>query len=283
MASTKGPLLSKPTPTNTVTQHQKITTTNRPATSPKQESTTIKFVPITVILNPESKTEASNEQQIIEKVSEITTNRNVMSSKIPTTTEENIKLQTFQSVQGKEFECQFCSTVWAQLKLRNCRFTNFLHWFLETTFTTPATTTVSTAKPSRRTTTISLPITSKTTAQPFGVASTVPSVTSTTQVKPRTTTEISKVTTQRTVITEKPTKPTSTVKPTVTKSATAKPASTKPTASSSSKRPDQSQATTSQPTKTTVKPSNHKTTSIKPIPTLSTNKQSTNGSYESSE
>lgn len=103
ISSTKGSLLSKPTPMNTI-QHQKVTVTNKPMTSPKVETTTVKFVPITMNLNAESKTEASNEQPIIEKIPEITTVRNIISSKLPTTTEENIKLQTFQSVQGEEFD-----------------------------------------------------------------------------------------------------------------------------------------------------------------------------------
>lgn len=94
--------MSKPTPMNTV-QYQKVTMTNKlpMMTSPKVETTTVKFVPITMILNAESKTEASNEQPIIDKIPELTTVRNIISSKLPTTTEENIKLQTFQSVQGK--------------------------------------------------------------------------------------------------------------------------------------------------------------------------------------
>lgn len=76
---------------------------NKPMTSPKLETTTVKFIPITMILNTESKTEASNEQSIIEKIAE-TTVHNVVSSTLPTMTEENIKLQTFQSVQGEEFD-----------------------------------------------------------------------------------------------------------------------------------------------------------------------------------
>lgn len=76
--------------------------TNKPLTSPKPETTTVKFIPMTVILKTESKTEASNEQPIIERIPD-TTVRNVISSKLPTTTEENIKLQTFQSVQGRKF------------------------------------------------------------------------------------------------------------------------------------------------------------------------------------
>lgn len=143
---------------------------------------------------------------------------------------------------------------------------------------------MSTIKPSRRTTTVSLPITPKTTAQSFGIASTAPSITSTTQVKPRTTTESSRTTTQSTVITEKATKPTATAKPTATtKPILTKLTTTKPTIPSS-KRPEQSQATTSQPTKTTVKlPTNQKTTSIKPISTTSSAKPSTIGSYRNIE
>lgn len=64
----------------------------------RPDSTSIKYVPITTVLNSESKTESSNEQQIVDKFPQTTTNKYVI-TKLPATTQESIKLQTFQSVQ----------------------------------------------------------------------------------------------------------------------------------------------------------------------------------------
>lgn len=63
-----------------------------------------------MVLNTESKTEASNEQPIVGKQPETTT-KNSIAFKLPTTTEENIKLQTFQSVQG-QFTYPFSFFTW---------------------------------------------------------------------------------------------------------------------------------------------------------------------------
>lgn len=94
--TTKKPIMTTQTSirhqNSSTTKSVQRTTTNRPT------STTTKYNTITTVLNTESKTEDSNEQHSFDKFT-ITTNQNVTTSKMPTSTEENVKLQTFQSVQ----------------------------------------------------------------------------------------------------------------------------------------------------------------------------------------
>lgn len=85
----------------TSTTHQpKVTLNNKYSTSVKPETTSVKYVATTTTMKTESKTESSDEQLIFDRVPE-TTIHSVDLSKLPTTTQENIKLQTFQSVQGE--------------------------------------------------------------------------------------------------------------------------------------------------------------------------------------
>lgn len=138
--TTKRPLASQKPAVLSTTNHQKITTSNRlpslitspsmPLSSLKPETSTVKLVPITTVLNTESKTEASNEQEIIEKLPE-TTIRNSILTKIPITTEESIKLQTFQSVQGKNYLLRMPSLAVYSWILVYFRYFTFPHFVLQ--------------------------------------------------------------------------------------------------------------------------------------------------------
>lgn len=100
------------TTTATIRHHNSSATKNvQKTTTFRPTSTTTKYIPITTVLNTESKTEASNEQQNLDEIT-ITTSQNVITSRMPTSTEENVKLQTFQSVQE---ETTFASTAKAPI------------------------------------------------------------------------------------------------------------------------------------------------------------------------
>lgn len=86
------------TTTATTSHHNSYTTKSVQRTTTNRPTSTTKFIPIATVLYAESKTEASNEQHNLDKFT-ITTNQYVITSRMPTSTEENVKLQTFQSVQ----------------------------------------------------------------------------------------------------------------------------------------------------------------------------------------